>query len=55
MDKDQQQKILDLLNLESGLSDWEITFIEDLHNNLWTKALSDPQAEKLDDIVYKRL
>lgn len=55
MDKDQQQKILDLMNLESGLSDWEVDFIENLHNNFWTLELSDRQAEKLDDIVYKRL
>jgi len=55
MHKDQQQKVLDLLNLAAGLTEWEIDFIENLHNNFWIIELTDPQSEKLDDIVDKRL
>lgn len=55
MTKDQQGMVLDLLKLEGGLSDWEMSFIENLHDSFWIRKLTESQDEKLRDIVEKRL
>ena len=55
MDKDQQGKVLDLMKLESGLTEREIQFLENLHDNYWGRDLTEPQDKWLDDIVFKKL
>ena len=55
MTADQQQKVRDLLDLEGGLTEWEINFIQSLYDYKWAVTLSERQDETLDEIVRKRL
>ena len=47
MTKEQRQDILDLLNVEEGLSEWEINFIENLHYHFQDRDLSGKQEKFL--------
>lgn len=53
MTEDQLKKLDELLELEDGLSDWEVGFIENLSTQR-SNALSDRQADKLQQI-WERL
>lgn len=47
MNSDQQKQLKSLQNVEEGLTDWEITFIDDLSNNYQDQELSTKQAARL--------
>ena len=48
MTKEQQELVNDLLNLEDGLSSWEIDFLDSLNTNFKNQELSDKQQQVLD-------
>jgi len=45
----------DLLDVESGLTDWELKFIEDLDSRWRDRELSDKQAATLEKIYERRV
>ena len=49
MTSDQESILNDLLDLEDGLTGWEVGFVDDL-DKLRTVELSPKQAVKLDEI-----
>ena len=53
MNKDQLSILDDLLNLEDGLSDWEIGFLDSI-NDRRDSDLTPKQLDKLLDIARKR-
>lgn len=50
MSEEQQRMLTDLLDLEDGLNDWEVEFVEDLSHRPPDRDLSDKQADKLQQI-----
>jgi len=55
MDKTELSKMLkDLLNLERGLTDWEVEFIEAMSKRAKTsKAFSPSMSDKIEQLWYK--
>ncbi len=50
--------IAELLELEDGLSEWEMTFIDSINDQIGEKGvlgLTERQAEKLEDVYNKRM
>jgi hypothetical protein len=48
-----RKQLKELLDLDEGLSDWEISFLENL--NRWTGCFTVPQSETLEKISEKLL
>ncbi len=49
--KELRKMLKDLLNLESGLSDWEIEFIDSLNN--WVNDFTPKQINKIEALWGK--
>ena len=50
--KELRGMLSELLNLDEGLTEWEIEFCENLHN--WNGEFTERQAETLENIYRKR-
>lgn len=50
MDEFQLDQLDELLDLDEGLTDWQLGFIESLNETMRSKGLSDKQAAKLQEI-----
>lgn len=53
-----QEQLKELLDLEEGLSDWEVTFVEDLSHDLNANENFDPapgRILKLNEIYEQRI
>jgi len=48
---DLQEMLLDLLNLSSGLSEWEVKFIDDMSNR--TDNFTENMANKIEELWNK--
>lgn len=57
MTQEQRNDVRDLLNLEDGLSKWDIEFLDSLERTRWEddKPLSPKQAACLQKIVTRKL
>lgn len=55
MTKDEKNVVSDLLELEEGLSDWEIDFLDNLYNNFADRELSPKQRDVLCSLSEKHL
>jgi hypothetical protein len=53
MTGDQQEIVKDLLDLEEGLTAWEIEFLDNLYAAYFDRDLSERQEEILDRIAKK--
>lgn len=53
MTKAEWAMLQDLLQIEDGLSEWEVSFIENLHKNFAFINLSKPQLETLQKLHEK--
>lgn len=50
----QEYQLDSLLELESGLTGWELDFVENMDSNWRQRELSEKQAETLERIYDKR-
>lgn len=50
MTDDELKMVRDLLDLDEGLNDWEIEFLDNLNNHWEHRNLTDRQLEKLEEI-----
>ena len=55
MTDDQEKMLNDLLAKESGLSGWEVDFLDNLNNNWRDRDLSEKQADVLEKIAFEKL
>ena len=55
MNKDQRRDVRDLLDLEDGLTAWEMEFIESLDRDRWDGDLTEKQENCLQRIVDRKL
>lgn len=53
MTHDEQKLVDDLLLIESGLTGWEMDFLDNLDNGFRERALSERQRDRLNDIAEK--
>jgi len=50
----QKRMVQDLQNVEDGLTDWEIDFIDNLEQRYWDTTLSKKQEKWLEKIYIKK-
>ena len=54
MTSEQRQRVSNLLNLEEGLTDWEIGFLDNLMEKYWETSLTKKQDRRLKDICTEK-
>lgn len=55
MTTEQAEKLNELLDMDEGLTEWELEFIDSLDQKMRSKNLSDHQSEKLEQVYAERV